>query len=290
MPPGRKPWTRLLLALLLAALAGLPWLAWQSTALDVVRLELPIAGLAPDWDGLVIAQISDIHGRRLDPGGTLFRALRQANPEIIVATGDFVRHRASEMTRVTPLLRSLADLAPLYAVSGNHDHWADWPAIASELRASGAVVLENEHITLTGRQGGELILAGVSDPATGRHNLPAAIPADAAAPILLLAHAPTLHERRATHPADDTGRDELVLLSRVALTLCGHTHGGQIRLPLIGALSNASGKMFPRAYVQGLTWEGDGWLYINRGLGYSIVPLRLLCRPELTLITLRAAH
>ncbi|MDP3058033.1 MAG: metallophosphoesterase, partial [bacterium] len=77
------------------------------------------------------------------------------------------------------------------------------------------------------------------------------------------------------------------LLHQVALTISGHTHGGQIRLPFFGAPSNASGRLFPKDYVEGLSWEGYGWLYISRGLGVSLLPIRFLAPAEVTIIKLR---
>jgi len=276
----------------LAALV--PWILHESTSLAVERVEVPIAGLPQEFDGFKIAQITDIHGRRLDPAGALVAEVMAARPDIIAATGDFVDDSLSELSRVTPLLRALAEITPIYAVSGNHDYRAGWSSVAAELRQCGVTVLENDHVSL-GRGAGRLVLAGISDPTTRRHDLRAAIPEDSAVPVILLAHGPALFQRLrdAGHGGDvqagDVQSGESALLSKVALTIVGHTHGGQMKLPLIGAVSNASGRPFPRSYVEGLSWEGSGWLYISRGLGYTILPLRFLSRPELTIITLRVA-
>lgn len=271
---------------LLAALFA-PWLVWQSTAVAVVRVEISVSGLPGAFDGFTVAHISDIHGRRIDPQGTIISAIRAARPDIIAATGDFVDSSATELPRVTPFLQALADISPTYAVSGNHDYLAGWPVVAAALRDCGIVVLENQSVKIL-RQGQELILAGISDPMTRRHDLEAAIPSGSGSPIILLSHSPFLHRSL----REDQGRDPrvdaaLAPLKSVSLTLAGHTHGGQIKLPLVGAMSNASGRPFPRSYVEGLSREGEGWLYISRGLGYTILPLRFLSRPELTLITLR---
>jgi predicted MPP superfamily phosphohydrolase len=285
-----------LAAAALAAAAFIAWVAWQSSALAVERVTITLPQLPAEFDGFTIAHISDIHGRRIDPRGFLVETVRAAGVDMIAATGDFVDGRAQEMDAVVPLLAALADVAPVYAVSGNHDHWAGWGQVAASLTSAGAVVLDNANVILA-RGGASIMLAGVADPATRRADLMAAVPAAPPDVVILLAHAAHLHEEyarlygrggRATAVEEPrlTGAG-LHRLELVSLTLAGHTHGGQIKLPLVGALSNASGRAFPREYVEGLTWEGHGWLYINRGLGYTILPLRLLSRPELTLITLR---
>jgi predicted MPP superfamily phosphohydrolase len=79
-------------------------------------------------------------------------------------------------------------------------------------------------------------------------------------------------------------------LDRVSLTLAGHTHGGQVKLPFLGAVTTASGRLFPPSHVEGLSREGDGWLYINRGLGQGGLAFRFLSRREVTIITLRQGN
>lgn len=281
--PGRLRTELRVLAFLVAAVFA-SWLVWQSTTVVVERVEISIAGLAADLEGYTIVQVTDIHGRHISDRGTVIAAVKAAQPDIIVATGDFVDSSLSELPGMRPFIEALAAISPVYAVSGNHDHKAGWPAVAAFLRGCGVAVLENEHVTLR-RGAGEIVLAGVSDPVTRRHDLLSAIPAGGTALVVLLAHSPILHQRLREGGDRDPG---LPSLAAVSLTLTGHTHGGQIKLPLIGAMSNASGRPFPRSYVEGLSWEGHGWLYISRGLGYTILPFRFLSRPELTVVTLRA--
>lgn len=271
----------LLLGLVLFT-AVLCWTVWENTALSLERVEVPITGLPAEFEGFTIVQITDIHGRRFDPDGYLVRSIKAARPDIIVATGDFVDEKLSEFSRIAPLFEAVSAVAPTYAVSGNHDYRAGWPEIARKLRECGVIVLENEHVRLVNGSA-ELIIAGVSDPVTRRHDLEAAVPEEASGPVILLAHAPHLHRWLSEGRNDG----QLMRLRSVSLALVGHTHGGQIRLPLIGAVTNGSGQPFPRSYVAGLSREGSGWLYISRGLGYTILPLRFLSRPEVSVITLR---
>ncbi|MDA8096341.1 MAG: metallophosphoesterase [Clostridia bacterium] len=263
--------------LLLAALTG--WTAWETAAFSVEHVEVSIEGLPPEFNGFRIAQVSDLHGRRIDPTGREVRAVAEAGVDLIAATGDYVHRNRAEIERVLPFMDALVRIAPVYAVSGNHEHWTDWPYIAGRLRETGVTVLENSHVRIA-RGDGEIILAGVSDPYTGHGCLTRALPAQADTVIVLLAHAPTWFEPwgAAAVPA---GLDSL------SLTLAGHTHGGQIKLPILGAVTTASGRLFPPTHVEGLLREGNGRLYINRGLGQGGLAVRFLSRREVTIITLR---
>ena len=272
------------LLILLAALV-----LWENFSLSVEQVTIPIDGLPAEFDRFRVVQVSDLHGRGIDPLGREVRAIREAGPDIIVVTGDFVEHDAATVHATLPFLRALVSLAPVYAVSGNHDHWTDWPYIAGQLREAGITVLENEHVVLD-RDGAGVVLAGVNDPYTGHDDLERALPDAPDQVVVLLAHAPTwfLPEYGAELPVRAEAARNRELLEKVSLTLAGHTHGGQIKLPFLGALTDASNRFLPRSHVEGLSREEHGgWLYINRGLGHVFLPVRFLARAEVTVITLR---
>ena len=160
----------LAMALLLAGVALFLWVLYETTALAVENVEVPISGLPSAFHGFRIAQISDLHGRAFAPQGPEVRAIRAAHVDLIVATGDFVHRRAAEVIGLLPFMHALAKIAPVYAVSGNHDHRTGWPFIASHLQAAGVTVLENRHIFL--QKGDDaIVLAGVGDISTGHANL-----------------------------------------------------------------------------------------------------------------------
>lgn len=271
-----------------ALLAGLIWV--ETNALQVEQVVVPIIGLPPELDGLRIALISDLHGRKLQPNSRLVQTVQGSGVDLIAAAGDFVDRDTNEMANVLPLMQALTGIAPVYAVSGNHDYWADWPIIAGQLRQVGVTVLENSSVILK-RGNAVYCLAGVADHYSGQADLEQAIPEQWEGPIILLSHSPTLFDPGwgsnylESGSADWPVRQQL--LQRVSLTLSGHTHGGQIKIPFIGALSNATGEWFPKQHVQGLSQEQHGWLYISRGLGTTgLVRARFLSRPELTILTL----
>jgi predicted MPP superfamily phosphohydrolase len=248
-----------------------PW--W----LDVVHEDVALARLPDAYAGLTIAQISDLHFGRyitakdIDP---VVDAVNALAPDVVVITGDLVsRVDRGEPDMIVQTLSRLCARDGVYAVLGNHDWWVDAPLVADALRRAGVTVLQNEHVTL-GRGGRPLSLAGVDDVWRRRDDLPAAlagIPSDAA--TLLLAHEPDF--------ADTVARDP-----RVVLQLSGHSHGGQVRVPFHGGLH------FPpwaRKYPMGRYRIADLTLYTNRGIGMVSIPVRLFCRPEITLFTLRPA-
>ena len=255
------------------ALAGILGLVdnIRNTAFPVLRyVDLPLRDLPEALDGLRIAQLSDFHlGMPLSVRAVrrAVAAVETARPDLIVLTGDFVSYR-----RHLPLLRHM--LRPLqaphgvYAILGNHDHLAAPAAVARLLGERGVTVLVNEHRAVAIGDA-TLVIAGVDDMWRGQPDLEAALAGvPAGAPIILLAHAPDYADIAAQAP--------------VAVQLAGHTHGGHIRLPGLGPL------VLPRhgiCYDQGLWRVGCMWLYVSQGLGG--LPLRLGCRTEATLLTLR---
>ena len=267
-------------ALIVLALLGAGMLL-SKYGLGVTRLELGLEGLPEGFDGFRIVQLSDLHGSRFGEGNArLIEKVRAEEPELIALTGDFLDEGKTEreLPELEALVRELAAIAPVYFVSGNHD-WASGEAytLFETLEAAGAVCLRNEYLRLE-RGGDSIVLAGVDDP-NG--------PAEMAEPdefvaqlreeapedfVLLLAHRAYWAER---YPELD-----------VDLILCGHTHGGVVRLPFVGGLAASNMGLFPE-YDAGL-FELPGYtLFISRGLGNSVPLPRFLNTPELVSITLR---
>lgn len=279
-----------MISLLLVSIVGI--YLWENKVVEVVEIEVPIHGLAADLEGFKIAQLSDLHGRRLNTQW-MEKQLTQAGIDVIALTGDYVRGvDLGGLTQLQPLLESLPRIAPTFAVSGNHDAAAGWWQIAAQLEQSGITVLDNTYTTLQ-RGDAQLILAGLAYPHDSLPNLRRTLPFTDETTVLL-AHSPRVFmQDRAVNDAAAMQPSQLAvwqeLVQRPALTMVGHTHGGQVKLPLLGAVTTASGQLFPKQYIEGLSWEGEGWLYISRGLGYTGIPLRFLSRPELTIITLRQA-
>lgn len=266
-------WSAALLAGSLAVTAG--YLYWQDEAHQPVveRLRIPVKHLDPALENFTIAFLSDFHlypFTKTDVIRQVITLTNGLNPDVILLGGDYVTHQADAIFELAPLLAQLDAKLGLFAILGNHDIWTNIEVIKTGLSEAGLPILVNQGLTLT-KNGARLNLAGLDDAWSGRPDLSAALanlPTNA--PTILLAHEPD--------PADLYAR-----AGRVNLHLAGHSHGGQIRLPAIGAL------ILPylgQKYDRGLYRVDDMWLYTSRGIGNVVEPVRYNCPPEVTAITL----
>lgn len=265
---------RLVLVLLIGGLALTGFTYWSATRAPIVReTTVRLAGWPAGVRPVRILLASDIHIQGPDmPPERLGRVVEQMmalRPDLILLAGDFMGDRQLA-TRYYSYDEGLAPLsglrAPLgvYAVLGNHDHWNDAPAAARALRAAGIVLLSNE-----ARRVGPFALGGLDDAHTDRADLPRTLAQMAAAGgiKLLLSHSPDPFPEVPAH---------------VPLMLAGHTHCGQIVLPLIGPLATAS--RHGTRYVCGRIEEGGRTLIVGAGIGTSVLPFRLGARPDMWLI------
>ncbi len=275
--PGLPP-VLLLISLLLAALGTHAALRVP----PVTPVEIVVPSLPAAWDGLTVAQLSDVHASKTFPGNWLagvVDAVNAARPDLIVITGDlFDGSPRQRFDDLRPLRRLRAPLG-VYACPGNHEYYSGLTAWRPRFSSLGILLLENDHVLLR-RNGAELILAGLSDDVAERFGLPrpdirqALGSTEASLPLILMAHRPHLVE-------------QLKQLSRpgAALQLSGHTHGGQVfGLDLLVRRVN-------KGYLRGLYEIGPVRLYISTGTAlWSGFPLRLGVPSEIPLITLRSPH
>jgi predicted MPP superfamily phosphohydrolase len=245
----------------------------EPNRIAIERRTIRISRLSSRLDGLRLVLMSDFH---LEPI-TKLPHLRAAaaiatslRPDLVMLTGDFVDSRAESIYDLAPLLASIPSRFGTFAVLGNHDYWRGGALVAGALRQEGIHLLENEGVMLS-IQGAPLFVAGLRSAWASRPNLPQALETHRGdTPVILLAHEPDY--------ADTVRAD-----SRVALQLSGHSHGGQIRLPGIGALRLPS---WGKKYDHGLYQLDSLTLYTNRGIGVVSVPVRFNCPPEITELTL----
>ena len=248
--------------------------------LDVTRLTVVSPRLPAGFDGLKIVQLSDLHLHHISRAyRTAIDVIRRERPHLVVITGDLV-DRPEETSACLEFLSELRAAArvPVVVVPGNWDHRA-FPtkqgiaAWHKRLQAeTGIRVLANQNVVLH-RHGDRMWLVGTDDPYFGHADLDASfkgVPDTAFA--LVLTHAPEAFEELAQRPA-------------ARLILAGHTHGGQVRLPFIGAVRVPS--RYGTRFARGLFKLGDTFFYVNAGMGMSHLPIRFLCRPELTVLTLK---
>jgi hypothetical protein len=256
--------------------------------LEVVHKEVEIKGLRAPFDGMTVAQMSDIHLDEFTEPFLVREAIDEINrakPDIVLLTGDYVtaqvlpRHLTVEAAWQCGKLLSRIECRERYAIFGNHDIFAGEQHVGEALRSNGITVLRNSFVPIE-RQGARFWLAGLDDPVCGQpdpeQTIPASIQNRPGEPIILMCHAPDYVDELQSQAAGQA----------VSLVLSGHTHGGQIRLPFIGPLHLPPGG---QKYVEGMFNVGPMKLYVNRGIGSVGVPFRFDCRPEITLFKLRAA-
>ncbi len=247
----------------------------------VIRQEtFPIQNWPKELDHLKIAVISDIHAGAWCIDDKKLRLIvertNQFQPELIVILGDYMTGEGWTRRRVepevfAPVLKDFRAPLGVYSVLGNHDWWWDGQRVRQGLEANGIKVLDDEVVELKAR-GKSIWLAGLADLWTRPQHIEETIEkTPQSAPVIALTHNPDIFPR---------------LPQRVQLLLAGHTHGGQIRFPIIGTIVEPSN--FGQRYVRGHVFENNHHLFVTTGIGTSIVPLRFGVPPEIVLLTIKS--
>jgi uncharacterized protein len=266
--------TALTVSGVLAVLLGLRALSRRPR---ICKHEVAIAGLPAAFAGYRIAHITDIHCGAFTPAERVRRWVERVNglgADLIVVTGDLITSGNEYVPAVSACLGALRAPDGAYGSMGNHDYFGDGEAFARELQRRGLPLLRNRGVTIE-RQGASLYLCGVDDTWTRRNDMTRALRGrPPQSPVIMLAHDPALFPEAAGHG--------------VALTLSGHTHGGQFALPVAPRRWNLARLMTP--FTAGLYQLGPATLYVNRGLGTTGPPVRLGVRPEIALFTLVPPH
>lgn len=281
--------TKLRITLLLVGVLLLVFVVWscwlEPASITVHRVSLSVPKWHAEHKGLKIALLTDLHIGSPHWGiGKLRRLVEHTNdekPDLILLLGDYVvgdgRDHAHMVVGGTfvepePIAEELKRLrAPLgvFAVLGNHDWWFDGERVARALKDAGIVVLENQAVKV--ESGGRAFwLAGVADLWTRTPDIYGTLrQVEGDDPVILFTHNPDIFPG---------------VPSRVSLTVAGHTHGGQVNLPLIGRPVVPS--KFGQRYAFGHVVEDGRHLFVSGGVGTSIVPVRFRVPPEIVILTL----
>jgi predicted MPP superfamily phosphohydrolase len=252
---------------------------WRRTIDDIElsRIQLPVRALPAPLQGATACQISDFHVDRDEDLERLHAAVELINaesPDFVFLTGDYFSGRETMTRYLDPMREALSRLSPrlgVFAVTGNHDHWASVDRIVAALEQAGAVVLANSSHRVSIR-GERLVIVGIDDLWSHRAEPGRAFSSVRAEECtLVLAHNP------------DTALYAHHL--RPGVMLCGHTHGGVVRLPLYGSPLRSILRIGKQFY-SGLNPYADFHIYTNRGLGTFMLRVRINCRPEVSSFSL----
>ncbi|HKP70258.1 MAG TPA: metallophosphoesterase [Pyrinomonadaceae bacterium] len=246
----------------------------EASSLSLERVEIKLDRLPKKLDGFRIIHLSDIHHSPFTNLEHIERAVKIANrlkPEMFVLTGDYVSHEKKYIAPVAKVLGELSAAYGTYACLGNHDHWTDAAQVAKKFRDAGIHMLVNEGFRFEARES-SFWLAGVDDHMVGRTDLAAALKGSFPDEMkLLLAHNPIIL-RQATRFGVD-------------LTLSGHTHGGQVKVR-----DPEKKPLTRRRLTSGLHQRKESQIYITRGIGTVVLPIRYQCPPEISLLELRSPN
>ncbi|MEP7341882.1 MAG: metallophosphoesterase [Acidobacteriota bacterium] len=274
-PRHRKRWLQNFSAFLQAALI-------EPRQVEITHQRITLPKLPREFDGFRMVQLSDIHHSPFLSEAEIAAAVHQANSlhaDMVVLTGDYVSYSREYIAGCARALGQLRAPHGVFAVLGNHDHWMDGAGVAAALTAQGIRVLDNESLQIE-RAASRIRLVGIDDLTTGHDDLVKALTGTQTDEMrILLSHNP-----RVIREAARAGID---------LVLSGHTHGGQINWRLLTGRNDRKTDRWlrrpSRRLTRGHAQLGGTQLYVNRGLGTVVVPLRYGCPPEITLLELISA-
>lgn len=269
----------------MAFLVFLIILGWYITLFEpnniqIEKINIEMANLPESFNDAKIVHLTDFHSHGFNKREKMvLEMVDQLKPDFVFITGDFIDRTTQDINSVQKFWQELGNQyqGRIFGVLGNHEYQnknTDSISLEESLEKSKIVILDNENQKIF--QGDEYIyLIGVDDPDTGNDNLKKAVVAiEKDIPKILLAHSPDI--------VNDFGS---LKEEKIDLILAGHTHGGQIKIPFIRPFwtpTKNRGK-----YASGLFGIEDTYLYVNRGIGLSTLPIRFNCPPEITLIELR---
>lgn len=240
--------------------------------LTIEHKRIQLHRLPKTFDGFRVVQLSDVHHGPFSNPEQIERAVETANrlkPDIIALTGDYISKERHYAAPCAEMLGKLKARYGVYAVLGNHDHWVDAALVTDLFRAEGINVLVNEGMRFE-KDGAAFWLAGVDDSMVGLEDISLALAGARKDEMkLLLAHNPIILRR--------------AVRASVDLVLSGHTHGGQVAIRGERASARPSKRV-----LKGLWRQGNTQIYVNRGLGTVVLPIRYGCPPEISLLELRS--
>lgn len=250
---------------------------FQNKHLETTHYTYAAEKLGVDLDGYRIVQISDLHNAKFGKNNQkLVDRIRECEPDMIVLTGDLVDSNHTNVDRAVQFVDEIVKICPVYYVTGNHEYWleaSEYDELMSGLTRAGAVILDDQVVEIS-RGDAKFRLVGLDDKSLADGTLEALL-SDEKEFTVVLAHEPQYLARYAGIGVD--------------LVLSGHAHGGQFRLPFVGGIVAPDQGFLPE-YTAGEYYMNGTEMIVSRGLGNSVVPVRLFNYPEIVCVELVGKH
>lgn len=259
---------------------------FQNNSIVTTEMTISSAKIPSGFDEYKIVQLSDLHSKSFWKNqSVLVKKVKRINPDLIVFTGDLVDAKRYDEEPSLILMKEMVQIAPVYYTTGNHEWWSGrFNSLESKLSDLDVRVMRNKGDVITNGTD-KIRIIGIDDPAldSGGYSEQAVVedaivnsikdlPEDSSFKILL-SHRPEMISLYSHYKFD--------------LVFSGHAHGGQLRIPFVGGLVAPNQGFFPK-YTAGTYRLDDTTMVVNRGLGNSIIPLRIFNRPEIVVVTIKS--
>lgn len=261
--------------MIVLVLIGFFWFENKHIVVDYYSVSSEKIG--EDIDGFRIVQISDLHNAKFGrENEVLVKRIEELKPDVIVITGDLVDSNHTNLECAIQFIKGIVPICDVYYVTGNHEYWlekSDLDYLINEINEAGVIDIDNTSITIE-KGKSQLFMIGLDDKDLRNNTLSTLMDESAESFSILLAHEPQLFEEYAEEKVD--------------LVLSGHAHGGQFRIPFVGGIVAPDQGFLPQ-YTEGEYQIGQTRMIVSRGLGNSIIPVRLLNDPEIVCVDLNRA-
>ncbi len=263
------------------AVLAIAWIIYGNISIQTTVYEVSIDEEDAPLDGFTVVQISDLHNANFgNEQARLIQEVAEQEPDMIAVTGDLVDSSHTDIDVAMDFMEQAVEIAPVYYVTGNHEGWLGGTYGELEKRLEDAGVFVINDAMYSGQfEGLNLNIAGVRDPDMQGNNIVLvkqtikALTEETEGYTILLSHRPELFDTYTQ--------------SNVDLVLTGHYHGGQFRIPFIGGVYAPGAGFFPE-YTEGTFTENGTTMVVSRGLGNSVIPVRINNRPEVVVVRLQA--
>lgn len=250
---------------------------FQNKHLETTHYTYAAEQLDADLEGYRIVQISDLHNAKFGKNNQkLVGRIRECEPDMIVLTGDLVDSNHTNVDRAVQFVDEIVKICPVYYVTGNHEYWlekSEYDELMDGLIGAGVVILDDQVVEIS-RGDAKFRLVGLDDKSLTDGTLEALL-SDEKEFTVVLAHEPQYLVRYASIGVD--------------LVLSGHAHGGQFRLPFVGGIVAPDQGFLPK-YTAGEYYMNGTEMIVSRGLGNSVIPVRLFNFPEIVCVELVGKH